>query len=278
MGFFWLRPSDCHYNGSNHLVRGASSGREGRELAALKRMFRLAKRARKVAHRPYIEMLHEANVRKGFLEWTGSRSIVDRLPEALKPAFETAYITGWRIKSELLTRQKAHADLVNGWLRLEPGESKNDEGRQFPLTPERRGVLEQQLSRTREMEKASGQVIPWLFHRDGKPIKSLRRAWRTACKRAGLTDRIPHDFRRTAGRNLERAGVSRSAAMKMVGHKTQSIYARYAIADESMLQDGGAKTLGSPHEGGRRSPRGGADHGGPVTLGQSPGKARPVTA
>jgi integrase len=86
-----------------------------------------------------------------------------------------------------------------------------------------------------------GQVIPWLFHRDGKPIKSLRRAWRTACKRAGLPDRIPHDFRRTAVRNLERAGVPRSAAMKMVGHKTQSIYARYAIADESMLQDGAAK-------------------------------------
>jgi len=51
----------------------------------------------------------------------------------------------------------------------------------------------------------------------------------------------PHDFRRTAVRNLERAGVPRSAAMKMVGHKTEAIYRRYAIADETMLREGAAK-------------------------------------
>lgn len=56
-----------------------------------------------------------------------------------------------------------------------------------------------------------------------------------------VADRIPHDFRRTAVRNVERAGVARSAAMKMVGHKTESIYRRQAIADESMLQEAGEK-------------------------------------
>jgi hypothetical protein len=44
-----------------------------------------------------------------------------------------------------------------------------------------------------------------------------------------------------AVRNLERAGVPRSAAMKLVGHKTESIYRRYAITDEAMLQEAGAK-------------------------------------
>jgi integrase len=181
------------------------------------------------------------NVRKGFLERRELQAIVDLLPEDLKAVFQVAYISGWRVKSELLTRQRSHVDLVHGWLRLEPGESKNEEGRQFPVTPELREVLVRQLERTRDIEKATGQVIPWLFHRNGKPIKSFRRAWQTACTRAGVPKRIPHDFRRTAVRNLERAGVSRSAAMKMVGHKTQSIYSSYAIADESMLQDGGAK-------------------------------------
>jgi integrase len=219
----------------------AANATINRELAALKRMFRLGERARKVAHRPYIEMLHEANVRKGFLEWPGFQAILAHLPVDLRPVFETAYITGWRVRSELLTRQKTHVDLVNGWLRLEPGEGKTGEGRQFPLTPELRAVLEQQLARTREIETATGQVTPWVFHRNGEPIKSYRRAWRSACKKAGLPDLIPHDFRRTAVRNLERAGVSRSAAMKMVGHKTQSIYSRYAIADESMLKDGAVR-------------------------------------
>jgi integrase len=69
----------------------------------------------------------------------------------------------------------------------------------------------------------------------------FRRAWLTACKGAGLSGRIPHDFRRTAVRNLERAGVPRSTAMKMVGHKTESIYRRYAIVDEAMLKEGAAK-------------------------------------
>ena len=63
----------------------------------------------------------------------------------------------------------------------------------------------------------------------------------TACKDAGLSGRIPHDFRRTAVRNLERAGVPRSTAMKMVGHKTASIYQRYAIAEEGMLREAGDK-------------------------------------
>jgi len=87
-------------------------------------------------------------------------------------------------------------------------------------------------------EQATGRVIPWLFHRDGERIKSFRRAWLTACRKAGVPGRIPHDFRRTAVRNLERAGVPRSTAMKMVGHKTESVYRRYAIVVEADLREG----------------------------------------
>src|SRR5271155_348851 len=58
---------------------------------------------------------------------------------------------------------------------------------------------------------------------------------------AGVPGRIPHDFRRTAVRNLERAGIARSAAMKMTGHKTESIYRRYAIVDEAMLKESASK-------------------------------------
>ena len=111
----------------------------------------------------------------------------------------------------------------------------------FPLTPTLRAALERQRIETRALEHATGQVIPWVFHRDGQPIRYFRRAWLTACRAAGVPDRIPHDFRRTAVRNLERAGVPRSAAMKMVGHKTEAIYRHYAIADETMLREGGAK-------------------------------------
>ncbi len=160
---------------------------------------------------------------------------------------EVAYITGWRIKSEILTRQKVHVDLEAGWLRLDPGETKNREGRMFPLTPKLRAVLERQFARTRDMERATGRIIPLIFHRKGKPIKSFRRAWLTACKKAGVPGRIPHDFRRTAIRNLERAGVPRSTAMAMVGHRTEAIYRRYAIVDEVMLREGAVKLAAPPN-------------------------------
>jgi integrase len=142
---------------------------------------------------------------------------------------------------ELLTRQWAQVDFKAGWLRLEPGETKNGEGRMFPLAPGLRAVLEQQRAATLELERKGERIIPWIFHRDGAAIIDFRRAWRGAVKRAGLPHRIPHDFRRTAVRNLERAGVPRSAAMKMVGHRTEAIYRRYAIADEAMLRDAADK-------------------------------------
>ncbi len=104
-----------------------------------------------------------------------------------------------------------------------------------------REILEHQRARTVALQQAPGQILPWIFHRDGKPIKSFRRARLTACKRAGVPGRIPHDFRRTAARNLERAGVPRLTAMKMIGHKTESIYRRYAIVDEAMLREGAEK-------------------------------------
>ncbi len=72
-------------------------------------------------------------------------------------------------------------------------------------------------------------------------IRHFRRAWRTACKAAGQPHLIPHDLRRSAVRNLERAGVSRSVAMKLVGHKTEAIYRRYAIVSEADLREGTSK-------------------------------------
>jgi integrase len=132
-------------------------------------------------------------------------SLLQHLPDYLKPVIQTAYITGWRIQSEILTRQKHNVDLDAGWLRLEPGEGKDGEGRNFPLIPGLREVLALQLEQTRVLEQQSDQIIPWLFHKNGKRILSFRKAWCTTCKKAGLAGRIPHDFRRTAVRTTSNA-------------------------------------------------------------------------
>ena len=89
--------------------------------------------------------------------------------------------------------------------------------------------------------------MPWVFfrligtrddrkHELPRPIGCFRKQWIAACRKAGCPGRIPHDFRRTAVRNLERAGVPRSVAMAMVGHKTEAIYRRYAIVSASDLR------------------------------------------
>jgi len=92
-------------------------------------------------------MLHVENARKGFFEPEQYRAVVKHLPEHLRPLATIAYITGWRAKSELLTRQWRHVDLAKGWLRLDPGESKNGEGREFPFTPDMQAILEAQRER-----------------------------------------------------------------------------------------------------------------------------------
>lgn len=221
--------------------QGAANATINLELAALKRAYRLGLDAGRLVHRPHVPMLEVRNARKGFFHREQLENLLKHLPDYAQPVVHVAYITGWRVRSEILTRQWKHVDLVGGWLRLEPGETKNGEGRQFPLTPELRTVLEAQRMATSAPERAEGRIIPCVFHVEGRPLRTFYKAWRSACRAAGLAGRIPHDLRRTAVRNLERAGVPRSAAMAMVGHKTESIHRRYAIVDEGMLKESAAK-------------------------------------
>jgi integrase len=89
--------------------------------------------------------------------------------------------------------------------------------------------------------------VPWVFVRmiakgRGGPksprrVTSITKAWKAACAAAGLPGRIPHDFRRTAVRNMVRAGVPERVAMKLTGHKTRSVFERYNITSPGDLKD-----------------------------------------
>jgi integrase len=224
---------------AHRLEEGAASSTINCELAVLLRGFRLGRK--KVPVIPEIKKLKVNNVRKGFFEPDQFRAVLKHLPAHLVPVARVLYITGWR-KGELLSRMWKHADLRAGWLKLEPGETKNLEGRNFPFTPELREVLEAQRKRLSEIERETERIVPWIFPLPtGERIGDFRKAWATACKNAGVAGRLVHDFRRTAVRNLERAGVPRSSAMLLTGHRTEAVYRRYAINDSAMLQEAVAK-------------------------------------
>jgi integrase len=222
------------------LEMGAARSTVNSELSALSKAFKLAKRARLVAHIPPIDRFGSL---EGFFETGDFRAVVAQLPDYLQPPIEFGFLTGWRVRSEVLPLQWAQIDFNAKTVRLEPGRSKNRQGRVFPFGsfPQLDALLCAQRKRTEEYQKATGRILPWVFHRNGQRIRGYRKAWVGACKRAGQEGRLVHDLRRTAVRNLERAGVSRSVAMKLTGHLTEAVFRRYAIVAERDLADGAAK-------------------------------------
>lgn len=261
--------------GKERLERPPSNGEINRELTHLKRIFTLAHRAGTIARRPHIELLAERNVRKGFFERAQLELITGHLSEYLAPVVRFAYITGWRITSEVLPLTWGQIDFdakvspdqqTAGVVRLEPNETKNDEGREFAMTGDLRDLLLEQRRRTKEL-KLQGIICPWVFFRSyvkvkGKRITAFTKAWKIACREAGLPGKIPHDFRRTAVRNLVRAGVPEKVAMRMTGHKTRSVFERYNIVSGGDLAAGSAAL--DRHHAKERRTASGDPHGDPL--------------
>jgi len=155
----------------------------------------------------------------------------------LRPAVTFAYLTGWRLPGEILSVTWSNVDLDAGTVRLDPGTTKTKEGRVIYLTEEMAGVL-----RTQWHEHVTIWLdCPFVFQRSGKRIRYPWVSWWKACAEAGLGHRLMHDFRRTAIRNFIRAGVPERVAMHLSGHKTRSVFDRYAIVSDGDLRDAAAR-------------------------------------
>jgi integrase len=219
---------------------GAANATINRELSALKRMLNMGARQTptKVDRVPYIPMLKENNTRKGFFEHGDYVALKDALPDYLKEFVTFAYKTGWRV-SEISNLTWNQVDLDQGIVRLETGETKNEEGRTVYLDEELREVFKRQW----KARKKSQRLLPHVFlNREGNDrIKRFDKSWKTACKKAGIGDRLFHDLRRTAVRNMVRAGIPERVAMMISGHKTRSVFERYNIVSDTDLREAAQK-------------------------------------
>jgi integrase len=222
------------------LAEGASRATVNREVAYLGRMLSLAANADppKISRKPKFPMLDESdNVRQGFVEYGDFVKLLGNLPEYLKPLVEFLYLSGWR-KREGVNADWTWVNMQSKTITLPAKFSKNKEPRELPLMGR---LLE--IIKDRFAERRLG--CPYVFHNEGRPVANFRRSWKTACVKAGLgkfekrpgnkkkyIGTIPHDLRRSAARNLSKAGVKEQVAMDVMGHKTRSMYRRYRIVDD----------------------------------------------
>jgi integrase len=137
------------------------------------------------------------------------------------------YLSGWR-SGEVKKVERRDVDRPARVIRLRPELAKNKKGRVLPLTGELLEIVDRALANARP-------DCPLLFHTKGRPLGDIRKTWKKACIDAGLCGVVPHDFRRSAVRNLTRAGIPEKVAMSLTGHKTRSVFDRYNIVSEEDL-------------------------------------------
>jgi integrase len=204
---------------------GVSETTCNRELSILRIALNLGRKCTppKVVTMPFFPMVHEDNARQGFLSDQQYAKLLEALPDFIKPLFVTAYHTGVRL-GELLAWEWDQVDWVQSFITLKATETKSGYSRAVP-------ILDGDMRTWLEWSSKESNGGTAVFHRDGQPIKSFRRVWMNACRDAGIPELKFHDLRRTAVRNMRRAGVPQVVRMRITGHRTDSMERRYNIVD-----------------------------------------------
>jgi integrase len=225
------------------LSDGAANATINRETGLFRQAFKLGVERQRISGAPRIRKLSEkGNARQGFFEKADFDEMVKHLPDYLGGFVKFGYYSGWR-RGEVRSLQWADVELAAKVIRLRPENSKTREGRILALEGELWNVIAQQgAAREYENPDETIGVSRYVFHRKGDPIGDIRKSWDAACKQAKIEGKIFHDFRRTAVRNMIRAGVPERVAMAISGHRTRAIFDRYNIVSEDDLRTAVKKT------------------------------------
>jgi integrase len=217
---------------ANRLVEGKAKATINRELACLKRAYRLAESSRPPLIRancvPSIELYREDNVRHVLLDYADYVALLAHLAAPIDDAVAFAYLTGWR-RAEVLGLTWLEVDRAHGLITPPPAQSKNGDPRELPLSPALSALIEKRWQ-ARVVGRPSGpRVCERVFHRDGEPVRDFRSVWQKAVRAIGKPGLLFHDLRRAALTNLVQSGVGEHVAMRISGHRTPSVFRRYRI-------------------------------------------------
>jgi integrase len=151
-------------------------------------------------------------------------SSCDELPDHQKLILVIGYHLGMR-RGEILKLRWDQVDWDANLIRLEKKQTKRKKARNAPLYGELRAWFEVAYS-------ARDPKCPFIVSWKGRGITEVKTAWKKARERAGVPALLIHDLRRTAVRNMIRAGISEKRAMEISAHKTNNMFKRYNITDE----------------------------------------------
>jgi len=212
-----------------------------RELELLRRALRLGHDRQLLPSIPKVKTLEEQNARQGFFERPDLEAVVAALPAYLWDFTRFAYLTGWR-RGEIISLRWTDVDRDAGAIRLRAEAAKTGRGRTVMLEGDLAELINRRWQARLFEKDGNVRVAALVFHRDGDPVGDFRKAWATACRAAGIPDKLFHDLRRTAARNMVRAGVPERVAMAVTGHLTRSMFDRYNIVSEDDLRMAARKT------------------------------------
>ena len=219
---------------------GAKPATINREVDGLQRAFSLAIEKQMLSFAPKFPNLPEHNAREGFFDRGDFESVLGHLTVRgkvdtnLQDFCTWFYWTGMR-PGEIKALTWAAFDRETWTIRLHARSAKIREGRALALEGELRAIIERRL-RVRRLDS------PLIFHRNGNPVGDFRKPWKRACQAAGVHGMILYDLRRTAIRNMVRAGVDPDVVMKISGHKTRSVFSRYNIISDTDIREAVIKT------------------------------------
>ena len=157
-----------------------------------------------------MKMARERRTRRSVLSIAEEQSLLSAATDHLRAMTIMALDTGMR-RGEITSQRWEDIDFAQRVLFVTRSKTPEGESREIPLT-------ERLVKLLLDSRESAGVIIGY---RD-KPVRIVKRSWKTALKNAGVRHLRFHDLRHTFNTRLMEAGVLQEIRMALMGHSSGS--------------------------------------------------------